>query len=208
MTGNSTHENPPRCRNNINTKNNNNNKNLVQPNIHGESVSTTDSEELGDAFSIIPGSNVSLIALCVLSLWRAGSPLKLSDFPRLYGIRDAMRDQETLWWTKFLLGRWRPTWQLTQSKHYRRISIKESPRWWAAAIIACLFLVAWDVMQQVHDRLHAKAGSKTLSRHPRFDTRTEEEMTAEFAESPRCLILFRNTLLLQNMVTSLEGIMS
>ena len=116
MTENSTHGNPPRSRNNINT--NNNSKNLVQPNIHGESVSTTDSEELGDAFPIIPDSNVSLIALCVLCLWWAGSPLKLSDFPLSDGIRDAMSDQEPLGWTKFLLGRWRPTWQVTQSKHY------------------------------------------------------------------------------------------
>jgi len=73
MTGNSTHGNPSRSRNNINTSNN-----------------------LGDAFDIIPGSNVSLIALCVLSLWQAGRRLQLSDFPRSDWIRDAMSDQETL----------------------------------------------------------------------------------------------------------------
>ena len=138
----------------------------------------------------------------VLSHWRVGRRIKPSDFTRLDGIRDAMKDQETIGWTNFFLGRWSPKWQVIQAKHYKRISSKKSPRRWAAAVIHRLFLVAWDMWQYCNNRLHGKAGTKTLARHLRYDTRIEEEMIAGFAELPphsRHLIRNRTLFSLKNM---------
>ena len=143
----------------------------------------------------------------VLSHWRVGRRIKPSDFTRLDGIRDAMKDQEKIGWTNFFLGRWSPKWQVIQAKHYKRISSKKSPRRWAAAVIHRLFLVAWDMWQYRNNRLHGKAGTKTLARHLRYDTRIEEEMIAGFAELPphsRHLIRNRTLFSLKNMELHLK----
>ena len=83
----------------------------------------------------------------ILSHWRAGRRIKRSEFIRSDGIRDAVRDQEKIGLTNFVLGRWSPKWQIIQSKHYKWIYSKKLPRRWATTIIRRLFLVPWDMWQ-------------------------------------------------------------
>jgi hypothetical protein len=47
--------------------------------------------------------------LLILQKWREGKTIKPSDHPQIFGIREAVGDQNNhLGWNNFVLGRWSP----------------------------------------------------------------------------------------------------
>jgi hypothetical protein len=63
--------------------------------------------------------------LLILQKWREGKTIKPSDHPQIFGIREAVRDQNNhLGWNNFVLGRWSPKWQKLQQQFYTQTKMQ------------------------------------------------------------------------------------
>jgi hypothetical protein len=63
--------------------------------------------------------------LLILQKWREGKTIKPPNHPQIFGIREAVRDQNNhLGWNNFVLGRWSPKWQKVQQQFYTQTNSK------------------------------------------------------------------------------------
>ena len=86
------------------------------------------------------------------------SSVKFSDVPTTYGLRSAIKAQQKVGWTNFILGRWTPLWQKVQQKHLEHIKSRRSSKRWASAIIEKHLLTIWDVWQFRCTIVHGPGG--------------------------------------------------
>jgi hypothetical protein len=83
--------------------------------------------------------------LKILLQYREGKRITPTDFPTIFGIREAIQDQNTtLGWNNFILGRWSPKWQKAQQNYYNLTRSKRTSKRWATAIIHKILQTVWD----------------------------------------------------------------
>jgi hypothetical protein len=89
-----------------------------------------------------------------------------TDFPTIFGIREAIQDQHTtLGWNNFILGRWSPKWQKAQQNYYNLTRSKRTSKRWATAIIHKLLLTVWDQWQFRNSIAHSDEGPISIALH-------------------------------------------
>ena len=64
--------------------------------------------------------------LKILEHWRYGQTINFREFNNEYGLRDAIKDQSTIEWNNFILGRWSQRWQLVQQRFIQQTVSKRS----------------------------------------------------------------------------------
>jgi hypothetical protein len=115
--------------------------------------------------------------LQILLKWRDGKRITPNDYPEIFGIREAIRDQNRgLGWNNFVLGRWSPKWQLTQQQFYTRTKSKRTSKRWASAIIHKLLLTIWDQWDFRNKVAHSDDGPMAIALHSKLNARILEEL--------------------------------
>ena len=96
----------------------------------------------------------------IISAWRHRrlNCIKFTDVPTKYGLRSAIKAQQRVGWTNFILGRWTPLWQKVQQQHLDNIKSKRSAKRWASAIIEKHLLTIWDIWQFRCTIVHGPGG--------------------------------------------------
>jgi hypothetical protein len=116
---------------------------------------------------------------------REGKTIKPSDHPQMFGIREAVRDQNKhLGWNNFVLGRWSPKWQIVQQQFYTRTNSKQTSKRWATAIIHKLLLTVWDQWQFQNKIAHSDEGPIAQSLHRKLNICILEEFQEDNTELP------------------------
>jgi len=102
------------------------------------------------------------VMIKIISAWRHRrmSSVKLSTISTAFGLREAIKDQQKMGWTNFVLGRWTPLWQKVQQHYLDHIKSKRSSKRWASAIIEKHLLTIWDVWQFRCTIVHGPGGVK------------------------------------------------
>jgi hypothetical protein len=114
--------------------------------------------------------------LTILLKWREGKKNTPSDHPSIFGIREAIKDQNNgLGWDSFVLGRSSPKWQLAQQKFFIQTRSKQSSKRWATSIIHKLLLTVWDQWQFRNKVAHSDEGPLAISLHRSLNARILEE---------------------------------
>jgi hypothetical protein len=99
-----------------------------------------------------------------------------SDHPSIFGIREAIKDQNNgLGWDNFVLRRWSPKWQLAQQKFFIQTKSKRTSKRWATSIIHKLLLTEWDQWQFRNKVAHSDEGPLAISLHRSLNARILEE---------------------------------
>ena len=121
--------------------------------------------------------------LKILLQYREGNRITPTDFPTIFGIREAIQDQHTtLGWNNFILGRWSPKWQKAQQNYYNLTRSKRTSKRWATAIIHKLLLTVWDQWQFRNSIAHSDEGPISIALHRQLNTRISEEFQQGYAE--------------------------
>ena len=121
--------------------------------------------------------------LSILTKWRNGTTITPESFPRIFGIREAVKDQSLgLGWTNFVLGRWSPKWQTVQQQYYNRTRSKRTSKRWATSIIHKLLLTVWDLWDYRNSIKHGGAGPIVRSQHRQLNTRIRQEFREGYGE--------------------------
>ena len=115
--------------------------------------------------------------LQILLKWRDGKKITPTDYPVIFGIREAIRDQNRgLGWNNFVLGRWSPKWQLAQQQFYTCTKSKRTSKRWATAIIHKLLLTIWDQWDFRNKVAHSDEGPMAIALHSKLNARILEEL--------------------------------
>jgi hypothetical protein len=115
--------------------------------------------------------------LTILLKWREGEKITPSDHPSVFGIREAIKDQNYgLGWDNFILGRWSPRWQLAQQKFFIETKSKRTSKRWATSILHKLLLTVWDQWRFRNNVAHSDEGPLTISLHRTLNARILEEL--------------------------------
>jgi hypothetical protein len=123
--------------------------------------------------------------LLILLKRREGKTIKPSNHPQIFGIREAVRDQNKhLGWNNFVLGRWSPKWQIAQQQFYTQTNSKQTSKRWATAIIHKLLLTVWDQWQFRNKIAHIDEGPLSQSLHQRLNIRILEEFQEDYTKLP------------------------
>jgi hypothetical protein len=123
--------------------------------------------------------------LLILQKWREGKTIKPSDHPQIFGIREAVRDQNKhLGWNNFVLGRWSPNWQIVQQQFYTQTNSKRTSKRWATAIIHKLLLTVWDQWQFQNKIAHSDEGHRAQHLHCILNSRILEEFQEDNTQLP------------------------
>jgi hypothetical protein len=126
--------------------------------------------------SIMTAPSLKKALLLILQKWREGKTIKPSDHPQIFGIREAVRDQNNhLGWNNFFLGKWSPEWQKVQQQFYTQTNSKRSSKRWATAIIHKLLLTVWDQWQFRNKIAHSDEGPIAQRLHCTLNSRILEE---------------------------------
>jgi hypothetical protein len=114
--------------------------------------------------------------LTILLKWREGKKITPSNHPSIFGIREAIKEQNNrLGWDNFLLGRWSPKWQLAQHKFFIQTKSKRTSKRLATSIIHKLLLTVWDQWQFRNKVAHSDEGPLAISLHRSLNTCILEE---------------------------------
>ena len=123
--------------------------------------------------------------LLILLKWREGKKITPSDHPQIFGIREAVRDQNKyLGWNNFILGRWSPKWQTVQQQFYTHTKSKRTSKRWASSIIHKLLLTVWDQWKFRNKIAHSDEGPRAKSLHRSLNVRILEEFQEGNAQIP------------------------
>jgi hypothetical protein len=92
-----------------------------------------------EASNTAPSLNKAILK--ILLKWREGKMITPSDHPSIFGIREAIKDQNNrLGWDNFVLGRWSPKWQLAQQQFFIQTKSKRTSKRCTTSIIHKLFI--------------------------------------------------------------------
>jgi hypothetical protein len=115
--------------------------------------------------------------LQILLKWREGRKITPTNYPEIFGIQEAIRDQNRgLGWSNFVLGRWSPKWQLVQQQFYIRTKSKRTSKRWATAIIHKLLLTIWDQWDFRNKVAHSDDGPMAIALHRKLNASILEEL--------------------------------
>ena len=121
--------------------------------------------------------SLSKAILKILLKWKEGKKITPTDHPEIFGIRDAIKDQNNgLGWNNFVLGRWSPKCQLAQQQFYTRTRSKITSKRWAAAIIHKLLLTVWDQWTFRNKVAHSDEGPMAIALHRKLNAAILEEL--------------------------------
>ena len=111
----------------------------------------------------------------LLLKWREGATIYPDNYTTDFNIRDAVKDQNKIGWTNWVIGRWSPKWQKVQKLYYKSIRSQRSSLRWATAIIKKFILICWDVWDFRNTLIHGKGGSvdRATNRELNFQIRQQ-----------------------------------
>ena len=107
--------------------------------------------------------------------WKEGTSINPNDYTTDFNIRDAIKDQQKIGWTNWVIGRWSPKWQRVQKLYYKSIRSRRSSLRWTIAIIKKFILICWDVWDFRNTLIHGKGGvvDRATNKELNFQIRQE-----------------------------------
>ena len=89
-----------------------------------------------------------------------------SPQPDLFGVHEAVKDQDRIGWYNFLLGRLSTKWSDAQERYLQSLKKRNSGRRWTIAVLDKTWDISWDMWEQrngiAHNTLHPRRLAKLL----------------------------------------------